>query len=139
MSIAAIESAVLTRFNNLWNTADAPIAWPNTAFDPPADRSPWIRISVTPGTSFVASLNGPAGPGKPAYRYPGVIIGQVFTKIGIGPGEAQRLADKFADIFRGEDFDGVQCREASFNRVGERDGWYQINVSVSFYLTNFHA
>lgn len=136
MSLDSQETAILSRFNSQWNENDAAIAWPNfDDFDiPPDDRSPWVRINIMPGESFGLEISP-----DPFYRYPGVIIGQIFTAIGIGPGAANRLADKFADVFRGQTFSGVVCHQAYFNRLGRtEDNWYQVNCLCEYYFDNNH-
>lgn len=137
MSLQTINTAILTRFANEWDTDDAAVLYPNSdpAGIPPSDKSPWVRINVLPGEAFTATLNGPAGP---EYRYPGIIMVQVFTNVNIGNGVAQRLADKVADIFRGQEFSGVTCRASSFNQIGDLDGWFQVNVLTEFYFDNQH-
>ena len=108
------------------NWIDTPYTVENTAFTPPP--GPWVKLIVLSGESKAISL----GPNIRT-RNSGTICVQIFTQQNTGVSEARKLADRVAQIFQNESFNGITCRAASMEYIGERGGRYQLNVNVPFY------
>lgn len=99
-------------------------------FDPP-DGESWMRVNVLYGDAFEEVMSDGDGPQNRVY---GVLEVQIFGVPGEGFGPLFRLADQVRDLVNGEDLDGgIEFRAPSApRRVGNRDGWLQVNVTAPF-------
>ncbi len=71
--------------------------------------------------------------GNPGYhRVSGLIIFEIRVPLNTGTQIARNYADTIAEIFRDRQFNGITCREAVPNNIGQEDGWYRFNLSVRF-------
>ena len=111
-------------FNNNW--IETPIAVDNAGFTPPATGS-WVKLYVISGEGNLISL----GPNART-RNTGVISVQIYAELNSGVTDVRGLADQAAQIFQNESFDGITCRAASMEHIGEKDGRYQLNVNIPF-------
>jgi hypothetical protein len=66
------------------------------------------------------------------YRHLGVIDMAIFVPAGSASKSALVLADTAAAIFRGVTFGGIVCRAPEIRSVGVQEGWFHVNVSVSY-------
>lgn len=117
---------ILSRFAAEWtDNGDelTPIAWPNTPFDPPQSGA-WVRITIQPSTSRVASIAGP----YTRFRHDGDVVVEIFAPHGDGTETALMLADRAAAIFRGFEHHNLTFFAPRMVHVGNRDGWYRVNV-----------
>jgi len=125
MSFDLIREKVFARLAA--NYTDTGIAYENKEFDPVSGAA-WIRATIQEADSSVAGLGS-----TNLYRNPGIISIQVFTKLGGGTKEGNDIAESIVSIFNGATFDGINCRASSIDRVGESEGWYQLNVTTPYY------
>lgn len=101
----------------------------DTVFDNEvASTSPtWARFSIRNADSQQADIST-----APRTRTVGVIIIQLFTRVGELDGEVMQLADKAKNVFRLRTVDGITYREPTITTVGAREGWWQVNVTCPF-------
>jgi hypothetical protein len=58
---------------------------------------------------------------------------QVFSKLGTGDRAARLLADEFHAYLSNVTVDSVVFRTPGLRAVGQRDGWWQLNIVVPFF------
>lgn len=125
MSIDLVRENVFERFR--LNYSKTEIGYENKKFTPVSGTA-WVRISIQEADSNLAGLGS-----KRLFRNIGIISVQVFTAIGEGTKEANEIAESILGIFNGVSFDGITCRATSIDRVGETNGWYQLNATTPYY------
>lgn len=110
-----------------WTTT--PICWPNT---PPLTsvNAPWVRFTVLGGGDAYEPLSA----GAPAAERGRVAV-QVFVPSGSGDGTASTITDSIAALFRGYSSGNLRCGSIREQYVGDADGWYQINISAPWIIT----
>lgn len=147
MSFESTANTMRNRFASQFHAVepDVPIAFDNmerlytqdgTLIQEPQDVSgnpiPWVRFSIRPGDAFQVSI------GKRTWRQPGVIMVQIFTIVGSGTGDANRLADAVASSIRGVTVGGVRFQATSPPQyVGADGNWYQANAVTPFQYDEF--
>ena len=72
-----------------------PVAFENVAFEPPADGSAWVRLTVVNGGSQLASIGGPPR----RFRSWGRVVLDITSAAGTGSRSAVELADQAIDLF----------------------------------------
>ncbi len=87
-----IQRALLDRVRTLATTPSLPIAWPNTAFTPPA--GPYLAVQILPNRNARIVIKGSA----PHYRH-GILQLTVVGKLNVGPDTATALAGAVAEHF----------------------------------------
>lgn len=120
------------KFDTDWTVT--PVEWENV---PESDaliaakevKNPWVRFTIRDGDGnrqTVGSINR-------FNRYAGVLIIQVFVAQKTGTATARTYAGLIAEIWDG--YSGEPCLEfgpAAITVVGETEGWFQFNVTISF-------
>lgn len=119
------------------NTSE--VKYENMPWEDPKGLLYYLAFFVRPGPGKQVSLNT-----KPLHRYSGTVIAQVFQKERTGTGEVDKLAGKFAEIFRGRTFclddSGLLRFDAvSLQIVGTNMGWYQANVTCPYMRDAYHS
>ena len=114
-----------------WTTT--PIKFENTKFVQPTN-TPWIALRILNGEGFRADLGGSTGA---RYRFPGVIVVQLFVPDESGIATARQYADTIATLFRSAQFSAgasgtITCRTPYVTTVGNMDGWHQLNLTIPF-------
>lgn len=129
MSVFTTNSEILTRFKTNWdaNFPAVPVSYPNAPFDPP-ENTEWVRVSIANGNSAQRTIGGTSN----SWRANGFFTVQIFVPLGTSTGTAANIADSVSSWFRGADTDHVQFRNITVTELGASQGWYQVNVSVSF-------
>ena len=101
----------------------------------------WMRIAFGTGPTRLVDLRQTA-----ISRFGGTFITQVFTKMGSGSGLALQVADACVDIFwalQREFMDGttsIKFRQpGQVQRIGESNGWYQVNVTAAFIRDTYYT
>ena len=125
MSSHDLAVAIESRFDTFWKPADADVVYNANKYDP-TDKS-WIRLSMQTGEARRITIH------TTFYRTRGIIFAQVFTSPSISPMTGKSLADKVADIYRAQQFDGVNCEAPTVKEIGNSNGWIQTNVLIPFY------
>ena len=127
-SLAEIRSSIRVRWNDeirgghLLDTQ-----YDNQNFTPPVDNL-WCRLSIRFGVSRQISFSATVS----RFRYPGVIIAQLFLPIGLGDGLLTEMADNINDSFRSKDAGGVIYWTPYINSIGVFEGFWQENVTIPF-------
>lgn len=119
-----IETLFIAHMNAASSTTEI---FPANVSGKPTNGANWVRIKIIPGNRRKNEV-GSAG----AWFSNGIVLIQVFTPEGIGGGMADTIADHVEDAFRGKRTNHCKFVEISQNDIGVRDGWYQINVTVTY-------
>lgn len=90
--------------------------------------SPWARLTIREADGGQITL----GP-QPVMRWRGRVFMDAFVPLYDGAGAARRMGDQFRAILERAQFDGLRFAEASPLEIGERDGWWQFQVSFPYY------
>lgn len=126
MSYKSAVQAITSHFASGWGT---PIAYDNVNFTKPNEQ--WVRLSIQPNLGEAVDI------GANLERQSGLIFVQCFTPDNEGPYTPATLAQDVADKLRFKRLSrtgerDVRTYAATINRVGNSDGYHQINVSVAF-------
>lgn len=113
-----------------WN--GAPVAYDNVrpsqaVLDAQAAKEPWVRLTIQHGDSFTAGLAD-----APHVRRTGLVQCQVFTGEDKSSRDAHLIADSLAAHLQHYTDGPFSTLAASVQRVGPRDGYYQLNISTPF-------
>lgn len=123
-------AAIVSRFRELWDPADADVGVDNVAQAAPADATrSWGRLLVRVQASAQETLGGE---GNSLYRHVGSIMLQLFVPRNGGVRAADELAAKVKAIFRAKSFGGVRCYSTTPREVGVDGPWFQVNVDTEF-------
>jgi hypothetical protein len=132
MSTAVFEPArklIETRFRTEWGVRTK-IKFPNVKFERPTSV-PWVAFNLLTGDSNPISIGSI---GQRDERHVALVEIQVFVPAGSGQKMLQEHCDFAANIFRFTDLEDsdakIAFRTASQTDVGERENWYQRNVSI---------
>lgn len=128
MGFAAVEKDIVSRFQSNWGTTTRWTTDGDVGFDPP-NNAAWVRVSVRDGDSEQVSLGN-----TPRFRHYGTIIIQVFVRRDSGSRLAKTHADTISAYYRNSTFGTptIYCRAPYITNVGEREGWYQVNVNIPY-------
>ena len=110
-----------------WTTT--PICWPNTA-PLTALNVPWVRFAVIGGGDVYEALSA----GAPAAEFGRVAV-QIFVPSGTGDGAVSTIRDSIAALFRNYSSGNLRCGSIREQYVGDADGWYQLNISSPWIIT----
>lgn len=132
MTFSVAVKDIESRFQSIWGSTTRWTTDGDVSFTPPTNAA-WVRLNVRSSESEQVSLGN-----TPRFRHYGVIIFQVFvpiTKQGFGARTAYSHADTIAGAFRNVNFGSpvIYCRAPNAINIGERDGWYQVNLEVPYY------
>jgi len=127
MSFSTVQRDIEARLVANWGTTRIDIN-PNVDFPVPSEQESFIKLRV-----FNESTNR-VNVGMPGYhRTRGTIIIQIFTPLNSGNRTALSYGDTLGDLFRDKQFNGITCREAHVEDIGEFNGRWQTNLVVPFY------
>lgn len=130
MSFKDTTSQIIGHFKNKLagsSFSATPVAYPNVPFEQPK-KTPWMSISVVPGSSRSRSIGGSTN----RWSQDGGVTVQVKIPEGVGTGDLYDLVDAVAGFFRGEETENVLFRRVIVTEIGPVNGWYQANVVVTF-------
>jgi hypothetical protein len=128
MNFEQIENAIRSRwYNNVQLPQQITTYHDNQDVDD-VPSALWCRVTVLPGQSEQVSLGS-----QRRFRTPGVMIVQVFQKVGLGTKSVNELIDEINSNFRGVSIVGMTFRTPSVQKIGEAEGWYQVNITCPFY------
>lgn len=127
--------AIETVFAQAWGVT-CPVEYQNVTFNPPADGSAWVRLTIRSGSAWPASLGDPT---RWHERRAGVLILQLFVPEGSGTVAARTLADRFANLFRLRTLPLANDGSVRFAcpRYDAGGADYDPSVSVDFVLDSF--
>lgn len=124
MNYSQEKQAIEQHFEANW--PHTPIVFENAKFTGAEDE--WVRLSILNGDAYQASMGD-----NPAFRHPGVVVVQIFTRPDSGSGRALELADLVDQLFRLAVVSGIVFRVPRVQKVPSDNEWYQVNVSTEFY------
>lgn len=133
MGLAATAQTLRELFEAAWTYSG--VAWQNVSLDAikkeaQANSTGWVRFNVLPGQQIAAGLGGD---GSTLYRWPGVIIIELYTPRGTSQELAEQWADLASAIYRGKELaPDITIRAPSVEVVGNEQDWYHVNVSINF-------
>jgi hypothetical protein len=109
------------------------VAWPNKTFAKPNPPASWVRLTILPAAAFLASLGAAR-----TYRHSGLVTVQTFVPENTRDKVAWTLAGQAAALFRGVTaggvhYEGLRGEAPRIQVVGNRDGYYQLNVNAPFW------
>ncbi|MDC8803940.1 phage tail terminator-like protein [Halomonas pacifica] len=95
--------------------------------EPPPRTPNWMRATILPGSTVPFET----GCG-PIPRQTGLVMIQVFTELGRGPGPAYDIATRIGEHMAYQTIGNLFTRAYSPQDFGEMQGWYQVNVSIPY-------
>ena len=112
----------------LWDASEDPI---------PDAAATWVRIAMRHHASAQASL-GPDLASQRRYRTRGTLFAQIFTPLGDGQTESDRLSEIVVNAMRAARTpSGVLLRNAIAKEVGIDGSWFQVNAQAEFEYDEF--
>lgn len=101
----------------------------NEDFVKPTD-SPWVRFIIRNNDAGIVSF-GPKGQRR--FGRMGSISYQVFIPINTGTYEGDILCEQINDIFEGERFGDIACKDGIWREIGvTNDEWFQFNGQIYY-------
>lgn len=129
MNFSDATKAMRSYFHGEWGGL-TPVAYDDVPFEKP-DEEPWVRFTIRHNEGYQASIGNP---GSNRHRREGVIFAQVFTPEGNASKNAREFADTIMSMFIGVNHEGIHFHNVVPREIGNDGlGWYQINVSISFW------
>lgn len=128
MARKAVVDAVMGRLDAGWT--GCPVAGANLGGADPV--APFIAIEFPVANEAPASTGAP---GDNIWREEGVFRIILHVERGAGIAEALAWCDTLAALFRGREFDGVQCWEVTSPRLDDDNdlsGYFQVFVAVRY-------
>jgi hypothetical protein len=102
---------------------------PGDAPDAPAT---WVRLSIRHTASPQRTL-GPLGTGQRRYDTLGLVFVQLFTPMGDGLLEADRISMVLVTALRGAvTTSGVKIKSVTAREIGADGAWQQTNITAEF-------
>lgn len=98
---------------------------PNEKFD--GESTEWIRLTIQPAKGEVRTL------GDLTFRYNSILYVQVFVSPDSGSGRSMELVSEITNLLRAKTINGLTFKVPTYQDVGTKNGWYQINVLTEFY------
>lgn len=128
MTFEEIRQAITARLDEFTGIDQDRIDYPNqpVRFVPPDDGL-WCRLTIAPGTSFMAGMGD-----APCTRTPGLIIIQCFARERTGMKPLTSLVDDLIAHFAYWSNGHLECLAGSMVSVGPSGGWLQVNVQIGF-------
>jgi hypothetical protein len=132
VSFQAMQAAILSRYKLLVaDVHNLATSYPNAPdFTPPTDGSLWARVTILPGNARQASLGSP---GANLFRTPGVLVVQLFDRVGHGTKDLLEMANAVSDVFRAVTVGDIVYLAPSISLPGREDHWYPCSVSCPFH------
>jgi len=125
---ARSEATLRLRFKRLFeDVTGLPVSYDNENETPPADGSPWIRLSIQ-APSFDLEEPGPR-----AYRLRGQIAASIMVKSGTGINQSAVYADQIFDAMRTVSENETTLRLPAPVFSGRRGAWWQTTMVCPFY------
>ena len=127
MTFTEIRNTVISRMTAQTIIDGKDVLYPNAPTFDPSGKLIWARLSNIPGQAGVNEI----GAGPIVYRT-GIIIIQLFVPAGSGSKLITETADKLRELFEFQDDDRLSYRAVSSIAVGEKNGWFQLNLQIPY-------
>ena len=121
MTFTEIRNTVISRMTAQTVINGKDVLYPNGPTFDPSGKLIWARLSNIPGQAGVNEI----GAGPVVYRT-GIIIIQLFVPAGSGSKLITETADEF------QDDDRLSYQAVSSITVGEKNGWFQLNLQIPY-------
>ena len=107
------------------------VLYDNDGRDQPSDDRCWVNVSIRPNDSRQIAM----GDGTRYFRHSGILVFQVYQRLGTGTASSAFLCDRIASKFRGVTVSGVTYQTPVVGVMGNDDGgqWFKMNVRVPWY------
>lgn len=117
----------LNVINNIFDdfAGGVKVIHPNEKFDGEVDE--WIRLTIQPAKGDIRTL------GDLKFRYTSILYVQVFVLPDSGSGRSMELVSEVTSLLRAKTINGLTFKTPTYQDVGTKNGWYQINVLTEFY------
>ncbi len=126
MGYDADRQAIETRFQTMWgSTTD--IAYKGIPYKPTTGQA-FVRVRTKPYFNYQMELAG----NDSKYRNVGAIQIDINVPDNIGTKLISQYADQVVAIFKGQNFDGIQCRGVNTINDREWNGWLIWNIVFIF-------
>jgi len=126
MSYSTVVRDIEQRLVDNWATTRIDIN-PNAPFKT-SDGEEFVKLRVYNESSSRKTI-GATG----VHRQNGTIIIQIYTNLAEGTRKGIGYGDTLAALFRDQQFNGITCREALVEDIGEFEGRWQTNLVIPFY------
>lgn len=126
MNSLTIEKIIMSHLLTLPNFDKTKVARVNHNFTPPPTGI-WYRVNIVGGVNVVACINE-----KPCTREIGTLILQVFDRENNGTAKLKQACDELAKHFAYFSQENLELLTPSIINVGVDNGFYQMNVSISY-------
>lgn len=127
MRHAEARAEIESRFAALWSAT--PVAFENVGFEPPADGSAWVRLTVASDGTALASIGGPPR----RWRCRGRVLLEFHAPAGSGSRGAHRLADDALDLFAAWPAGDLVFLAGSPEPAVQAGALYRVPVTVPFH------
>jgi len=125
---ASATTAIMSALQSSLATFSVSVAWPNHNFQIP-DDSLWIRPTIKIPSTEIAEI-GDNGMGLRN----GLLMIQIFDRVGRGTKRINGLADRLERTFRRKDIGDIWFDEPTSNPIGnDPNGYFGILLSVDFH------
>ena len=104
------------------------VAWPNVKFEPPADGSSWLQVTVRTGESEIIETGLVR-----TFRTAGVLFVNVYGALGRGNAACMAIADVVLRRYRARTIAGVNFLGSNANDGDVENGWWVVKVQCPFY------
>lgn len=132
-----MHQALYTELRTRYMTGWTPVVteYPNERFFKPNPAVIWARFGVDTFNENALDIGAPTK----SFRTNGELVVQLFAPLEQGCVDILAKADTLASVFRNWCGEFVMCREASIRNIGnDGNGWYQVNVIVSFKVDSIY-
>lgn len=125
MNSVEIERKILTRISEWEHFKQSEWARPNSNFTPSSNI--WYRVSILPSSSKMVGMSD-----HPCTRETGICVIQIFGAENEGTKKIKTMADSLSKHLSYFKAGQLELLAASLQSVGERDGYYQLNLNCSY-------
>lgn len=116
------DTIITERLQSNW--VATPIDFDNVRYVP-TKGTPFVRLQTMWAETSLVSVTGRA-------RGIGYIDIDIFVPYNTGTSIISEMADNIAALYNRYREDGLECEVATTQRIGEREEWYQLKVTVPF-------
>jgi|2_EtaG_2_1085320.scaffolds.fasta_scaffold55980_2 hypothetical protein len=128
-------STSLDTFLDTLSAVDSARQWPNAPFDLPnvdglsGSATVWAAVSFQMGDRVVLEFGT-----NPTFRTAAVVTVQLFTPAFTGEGNIRAVAELLRANYEGKSISSgsIRIMNPRVITVGERSGWWQVNVELPF-------
>ena len=129
MKLVDVRDTLAAHLHNSWSHPEVKVFYAN-AEPPDLAQMPGAFLFVE--TNFDDAVQANISP-TPFHRMYGTLVITVFVKETSGTRVALSYLDELSDLFKFKNLSGVHTQAPRVGWEQSRDGWYSIDLRVSFY------